>query len=155
MNSGSCRFGLWFLHVYWSGDIVFRTRFSRSPLPGPVPPEVTRYLAGTATDLSPLRSEALTRSGVTGKVYQEVVQIPYGSTTTYGEIATRAGTAPRVVGTAMRLNPTPILIPCHRVVAANGLGGYSPDISLKQALLTLEQRGGGFHKRDERRERKQ
>ena len=159
MNSGSCKFGLWFLHVYWSEEIVFRTRFSLSPLPGPVPHEVTRYFAGTSTDLSPLRSEALTRSGVAGRVYQEVVQIPYGSTATYGQIAVLAGTSPRAVGTAMRLNPTPVLIPCHRVVAVDGIGGFSPDISLKHELLTLEQGRGSvnksFHKRDERRERYQ
>ncbi len=153
MNSGSCRFGLWFLHVYWNADIVFRTRFSRSPLPGPVPLEVSRYFAGTITDLFPLRSDALTRSGVAGRVYQEVTQVPYGSTVTYGEIARRAGTAPRAVGAVMRLNPTPVLIPCHRVVAANGIGGFSPDISLKQALIALEQGGNRFHKRDERRGR--
>ena len=148
MNSGSCRFGLWYLHVYWGSTLVFRSRFSRVPLPGPVPREVTRFLSGMATDLSPLKSDALSREGTAGRVYNEVCAIPYGTTATYGEISTRAGTAPRAVGTLMRLNPTPLLIPCHRVVAADGLGGFSPDVTIKEALLRLERRGKGQNKRE-------
>jgi methylated-DNA-[protein]-cysteine S-methyltransferase len=59
---------------------------------------------------------------------------------TYGEIARLAGTGPRVVGQAMARNPTPLVIPCHRVVAAKGIGGFSPSIEIKEALLALEKK---------------
>ena len=70
-------------------------------------------------------------------------QIPYGSTWTYGELAACAGSAQaaRAVGSAMATNRLPILIPCHRVIAARGkIGGYSAPngIRLKQRLLRLE-----------------
>jgi methylated-DNA-[protein]-cysteine S-methyltransferase len=72
-------------------------------------------------------------------------EVPYGETATYGEVAELAGRpgAARAVGTAMARNPVPLLVPCHRVVAANGIGGYGggPEgIALKRALLDLEAR---------------
>ena len=53
-------------------------------------------------------------------------EVPYGETATYGEVAELAGRpgAARAVGTAMSRNPVPFFVPCHRVVAANGIGGY-------------------------------
>ncbi|MGZ6887542.1 MAG: methylated-DNA--[protein]-cysteine S-methyltransferase [Acidimicrobiia bacterium] len=73
-------------------------------------------------------------------------EVPYGETVTYGELAELAGRpgAARAVGTAMSLNPVPFVIPCHRVVAANGIGGYgggTAGVALKRALLDLEARG--------------
>jgi methylated-DNA-[protein]-cysteine S-methyltransferase len=138
--TGACRFGLWFVHVMWAQTIVHRVFFSRQPGEGAVPVEVTRYLAGKARELSPLVSVTRVEQGPYHAIYQEVSDIPYGETVTYGEIAARAGTAPRVVGAAMRRNPTPIIIPCHRVVAKGGLGGFTPDQEIKVALLALEGR---------------
>lgn len=77
-------------------------------------------------------------------VWREVATIPYGSTATYGEIARRIGRpgAARAVGHANGRNPIPLVIPCHRVVAAGGkLGGYGGGLPLKRQLLALEQRG--------------
>lgn len=54
------------------------------------------------------------------RIYQEVKKIPKGETATYGEIAQKAGTTPRVVGFALHRNPDPKKIPCHRVVFKNG-----------------------------------
>jgi len=54
------------------------------------------------------------------RIYQEVKKIPKGKTATYGEIAQKAGTTPRVVGFALHKNPNPKKIPCHRVVFKNG-----------------------------------
>lgn len=73
-------------------------------------------------------------------------EVPSGETVTYGELAELAGRpgAARAVGTAMRKNPVQLLIPCHRVVAANGIGGYGggPEgTALKRALLAREGRG--------------
>jgi methylated-DNA-[protein]-cysteine S-methyltransferase len=75
------------------------------------------------------------------KVWAEMQKIPYGQTETYGEIARRLGTSPRAVGSACGRNPLPIVIPCHRVLAAHGaLGGYSgmDGVDSKIFLLRLE-----------------
>lgn len=75
------------------------------------------------------------------KVWSAMTAIPYGTTRTYGDIATQIGSAAQPVGSACGRNPIPILIPCHRVVAHGGkLGGYSGDGGLytKRALLVLE-----------------
>lgn len=73
-------------------------------------------------------------------VWKALQQIPYGSTRTYGEICAIAGGSPRSVGTANGSNPIAILIPCHRVLASNGLGGYSggDGLDTKRILLRLE-----------------
>jgi len=58
------------------------------------------------------------------KIWQELQKIPPGQTMTYGEVAKIVGTSPRIVGNACRHNPIPLVIPCHRVLAKAGLGGY-------------------------------
>ena len=73
-------------------------------------------------------------------------EVPYGETATYGEVAELAGRpgAARAVGTAMARCPVPLFVPCHRVVAAGGIGGYGggpQGIALKRALQDLERRG--------------
>jgi methylated-DNA-[protein]-cysteine S-methyltransferase len=137
---GSCRLGLWHVHVHWSGDEVFRVRFATTGADGDVPPAIRRYCAGKKDDLSSLRSTAIHGDTPYSRIYRAVREIPYGSTATYGEIARTAGTVPRVVGQAMARNITPLVIPCHRVVAADGIGGFSPDIAIKEELLALEKR---------------
>jgi methylated-DNA-[protein]-cysteine S-methyltransferase len=69
-----------------------------------------------------------------------MVAIPYGVVRSYGELALRAGypRAARAVGTVCRTNKYPIIIPCHRVVGANGLGGYAYGSEMKKELLRLE-----------------
>jgi methylated-DNA-[protein]-cysteine S-methyltransferase len=76
------------------------------------------------------------------RVWQALCDIPPGQTRTYGEIALVAGGGPRAVGSANSRNPIPIVIPCHRVVAGNGIGGYSggDGLATKQFLLALEAR---------------
>ena len=102
--------------------------------------ELDEYFAGrrqtfdVATDL---RIEAPFRSAV----LEELAHVPYGATTTYGELARRAGRprAARAVGAVMNRNPIPIVLPCHRVVGANGsLVGYGGGLDRKEALLRLE-----------------
>ena len=64
---------------------------------------------------------------------------PYGATVTYGELGARAGVEdPRDVGVVMARNPLPLVVPCHRVVASDGLGGYGGGLELKRRLLELE-----------------
>jgi methylated-DNA-[protein]-cysteine S-methyltransferase len=68
--------------------------------------------------------------------------VPYGRVVTYGELGDRSGTGvpARAIGQIMGSNPIPVVVPCHRVVAGNGLGGYSggSGIEIKRWLLTLE-----------------
>ncbi|MGD2160375.1 MAG: methylated-DNA--[protein]-cysteine S-methyltransferase [Gammaproteobacteria bacterium] len=59
------------------------------------------------------------------KVWGELVKIPAGKTVSYGTLARKLGTSARAVGNACRSNPLPVVIPCHRVVSSNGIGGYS------------------------------
>jgi methylated-DNA-[protein]-cysteine S-methyltransferase len=75
------------------------------------------------------------------RVLEELARVPYGETTTYGDLAARAARprAARAVGTVMNRNPIPIILPCHRVVGANGsLVGYGGGLERKEALLRLE-----------------
>ena len=75
------------------------------------------------------------------KVWTELQQIPYGQTITYGELARRVGNAggARAVGGANHHNPISIIIPCHRVIGADGsLIGYGGGLDMKEALLRLE-----------------
>ena len=66
--------------------------------------------------------------------------IPYGTTITYRELAELAGSpkGSRAAGMACGANPLAVIIPCHRVVAANGLGGFAGGLAIKKALLDLE-----------------
>lgn len=77
------------------------------------------------------------------RVWRVIATIPTGRTRTYGQIAHALGTSPRAVGGACRANPYPLLVPCHRVVAANGLGGFAGDtggrrLAFKRRLLAHE-----------------
>ena len=74
------------------------------------------------------------------RVWQGLRHIPFGQTRTYAQIATEIGSVPRAVGQASAANPIPIFIPCHRVLAATGIGGYSGGDGLptKRLLLNLE-----------------
>jgi methylated-DNA-[protein]-cysteine S-methyltransferase len=139
--SGSCRFGLWFVHVWWVGNTVHRVRFSTTGIPGDVPVALRQFCAGQPVDLLRFATVAIHEDTVYGRIYEAVRRIPYGKTATYGEIAAAVGTGPRVVGQAMARNPTPLVIPCHRVVAADGLGGFSPSIEIKEELLAMEKKG--------------
>ena len=75
------------------------------------------------------------------KVLESCSQIDFGETVSYGELALRAGSpkASRAVGNVMKKNPIPIVIPCHRVIAASGkIGGYTGGLHKKRTLLALE-----------------
>ena len=75
------------------------------------------------------------------QVLDELARVPYGHTTTYGALAAKVGAprAARAVGMVMNRNPIPIVLPCHRVVGANGsLTGYAGGLDVKERLLRLE-----------------
>jgi methylated-DNA-[protein]-cysteine S-methyltransferase len=92
-------------------------------------------------NLSGLSTPAIPEDTVYGRIYRAVQQVPYGSTSTYGEIASQVKTSPRVVGQAMARNPVPLIIPCHRIVAADGIGGFSSPLEIKESLLAMEKKG--------------
>ena len=141
VSGGSCRLGLWFVHVWHDGRTIHRVRFATTGIDGDVPEPIRKYCAGRPADPATLATIALRGDGsVYDRIYQAVRAIPCGKTSTYGEIARIAGTSPRVVGQAMARNPTPLVIPCHRVVAAGGIGGFSPSVEIKEHLLGMERK---------------
>jgi methylated-DNA-[protein]-cysteine S-methyltransferase len=81
------------------------------------------------------------------KVWSALLEIPYGETRSYGEVAASVGVprAARAVGQANGRNPLPIVVPCHRVIAADGsLGGFGSGLDIKRMLLELESGGRPF-----------
>jgi methylated-DNA-[protein]-cysteine S-methyltransferase len=77
------------------------------------------------------------------RVWNDLLNIPYGATISYGQLAKRIGNpnASRAVGLANGSNPIPIIIPCHRVIGSNGrLTGYGGGLPIKEKLLALERR---------------
>ncbi len=101
--------------------------------------QILEYLRGTRRTFTvPLDPEG---TPFQQRVWAETARIPYGEVITYRELARRIGQpgAARAVGQALRANPLPILIPCHRVIAADGRpGGYTGGFHLKRWLLRLE-----------------
>ena len=75
-------------------------------------------------------------------VCDAMLEIPYGETTTYGAIAEKLGTYGQPVGQACGGNSIPIIIPCHRVLAADGIGGYSGDGGVERKIALLKHEGG-------------
>jgi len=132
-SSGS-GFAGWLRTVYADAE-----RVPWLPLLDKLALELAEYFAGKRREFSLLaqpRGTAFQRA-----VWREISAIPYGSTLTYSEIARGAGSknAVRAAGTATGANPVPILIPCHRVIAAHGkLGGFSGGLDAKRRLLALE-----------------
>jgi methylated-DNA-[protein]-cysteine S-methyltransferase len=100
--------------------------------------QLDEYFAGERTDFD-VRME-LDGTDFQREVWTELTRIPYGETISYGELARRVGrpSAPRAVGQANGRNPIPIIVPCHRVLASNGIGGYGGGLKVKRALLAVE-----------------
>lgn len=130
--------GLYF-NVEASGKVK-RAFFSREPVFGSDRNELSemleRYFRGEKVVFD--CEFELDLPEFTTKVLERVVEIPYGETMTYGELAEELKTSPRAVGQALKRNPIAVIIPCHRVVAKNGVGGYSAGVEIKKALLRLE-----------------
>jgi methylated-DNA-[protein]-cysteine S-methyltransferase len=107
--------------------------------------QLTEYFAGTRKDFDLPLSLAGTEFQLL--VLDELRRIPYGETTSYGDIAARIGKpkAMRAVGAANGRNPIPIIVPCHRVIGSTGnLTGFGGGLDAKQALLQLEAEHSDF-----------
>ena len=110
------------------------------PLIEAVRREMAAYFAGLPTDFATLTLDPR-GTPFQLRVWQELRRIPWGQTISYGELARRVGNpkASRAVGQANAVNPIPLIIPCHRVIAADGsLGGYSSGLDRKSWLLRHE-----------------
>ena len=96
-----------------------------TPLLAEAARQLDAYFAGTLTDFDlPLAPPGTDHQK---RVWRAMAEIPYGETWTYGAVASRANTVPRAVGGACGANPIPLILPCHRVIAANGgRGGDIP-----------------------------
>ncbi len=129
------------------------TRLLRARIPSAEPATPTRdvalairrireHLAGSAQDLTTIRLDTSRLGAFDARIYELARRIPTGQTVTYGELARRAGSpgAARAVGVSMGRNPYPIVVPCHRVVAKGGAGGFSAPGGLltKARLLAAE-----------------
>lgn len=102
---------------------------------------VLSYLQGHTTLLGfSFSIEKLKGTPFQKSVWKAMCSISYGETKTYGELAKMIGNprSSQAVGNACGANPLPLLIPCHRVVAQSGLGGFSAGLKIKEALLKLE-----------------
>ena len=100
--------------------------------------QLAAYFAGArrAFDL-PLRLS----SALTGDVQRAMLSIPFGETTTYGAIARRLGVPAQAVGQACGANPLPVIVPCHRVLGASGLGGFSAAGGVETKVWLLRHEG--------------
>ncbi len=134
-------------HIYFAGTAPQLPEGARGPLPD-VAGQLEAYFAGERQafelDLN-LRGTPFQRG-----VWRRLLEIPYGATSTYGQIAAGVEASlygpdlepyerPRVVGTAIGRNPVPVVVPCHRVIGADGsLTGYYGGLERKKTLLDLE-----------------
>jgi methylated-DNA-[protein]-cysteine S-methyltransferase len=103
--------------------------------------ELDQYFAGSRHEFELPIDWRLTR-GFTRRVLEATAAIPYGSVSSYREVAAQAGSprGSRAAGNALGSNPIPIVVPCHRVLdAGGGIGGYTGGVERKRALLAIEQ----------------
>jgi len=103
--------------------------------------ELDEYFEGRRRTFDLKIDWRLARSAFTRRVLEAAIAIPYGSTSTYREVAGAAGSprAFRAAGSALGSNPLPIVVPCHRVLASTGgLGGYTGGLDRKRLLLGIE-----------------
>ena len=113
-------------------------RDEESPVLKEAATQLQEYFAGERTDFDlPMELDG---TPFQRGVWAALSRIPYGETISYGELARRVGRpkGPRAVGQANGRNPIAIIVPCHRVLASNGIGGYGGGLPVKRALLALE-----------------
>ena len=126
-------------------DAATSPRFDASPYLDRVIEQLECYFEDPRFEFSLTRSAAGTP--FQRRVWDALCRIPSGEVRTYGQLAARLGSSPRAVGNACRRNPVPIVVPCHRVVSATGVGGYAGEaagrlVAVKRRLLEHERIAG-------------
>jgi len=119
-------------------------RLSQVDFPNEIPDEFTsEHLRDVLAQLG--RLELIFDQGTPfqQKTWSRMQKIPWGSALTYGQLASQIGSprAVRAIGAACGANPLPLIVPCHRVLAEDGIGGFSGGLHWKQKLLELESEG--------------
>ena len=130
--------GLWFEGQKYHPGGLTAARDDEDPLLRDTVAAMKDYFAGRAASLPPMSPSGTVFQQA---VWQALLDIPAGETVTYGQLAARLGRpeAVRAVAAAVGRNPVSVLIPCHRVLAADGsLTGYAGGLHRKEALLTIE-----------------
>ena len=147
-SDGEALTGLWFDGQKYFGSTLAENQEERKlPVFEQAEGWLDVYFSGRAPDFTPkllLRTSAFRR-----EVWEILLEIPYGETITYGEIAGRLSSrgwpgrvSAQAVGGAVGHNPISLIIPCHRVVGSDGsMRGYAGGIDRKLALLRMEQKG--------------
>ncbi|MDH0866709.1 methylated-DNA--[protein]-cysteine S-methyltransferase [Mitsuaria sp. GD03876] len=137
--------GLWFEGQKYHPGTLAAPRDDADPLLRAVVATLAAYFTGSRDDASagpaPLPPMSPSGTAFQQAVWQALLAIPSGETVTYGELAARLGRpdAVRAVAAAVGRNPVSVLIPCHRVLGADGsLTGYAGGLHRKEALLTIE-----------------
>ena len=107
---------------------------------GDLPDRLSRYFAGDRVDFSDVEIDVSEQPPFLAAAQLAARTIPYGEVVTYRDLARMAGNAraARAAGSAMARNEMPIIVPCHRVIASNGLGGFGPGLEWKRKLLRIE-----------------
>jgi methylated-DNA-[protein]-cysteine S-methyltransferase len=128
------------------GDALVRLSFPESEEPssprceGPLALALTRYFAGDAQALGAVRVDP-TGTDFQKRVWQRLRAIPAGETVSYGALARELGSSARAVGSANARNPVALVVPCHRVIGADGsLTGFAYGLARKEWLLAHEAR---------------
>ncbi len=142
VTGGSCRLGLWYVHVWWSGDRIYRVRFASTGIPGPVPASVRKYCAGHPVDLSGLWTVACEGDSVSTRIYRAVREVPYGSTATYGEIARRGVHLPGPWGVPWRATRRRLSCPATASLQREELAVSRRRSRSKNSFLRLKRRAG-------------
>ncbi len=134
-----------YVAVEFEGDVVRGLSMtSKKPAKKPAGSKIIRsieaYFKNGNGDFSGYRFDLEGMTPFQRSVLDAIAKIPAGETMTYGEVAAAAGKpgAARAVGNVMAHNPIPLMLPCHRVVASNGLGGFTGGLEVKRKLLKLE-----------------
>ncbi len=148
MNSGTIRTPIGILQAAWEGNALISLSLTQKGSGTDRFPELERWISAYFSGKQPVRDFSLKPIGTPFQqtVWRHLLEIPYGETRSYGEIAKRIEKekgipkmSAQAVGNAVGKNPILILIPCHRVIRSDGnIGGFSCGIGIKEKLLQTE-----------------
>jgi methylated-DNA-[protein]-cysteine S-methyltransferase len=141
-----CEYLEGFVFVVVKGETIQRVIFEERDLAKkqftalPAVEALQKYLRGADVDLNTFSVDLTRCTAFEKATLQCARRIPRGSVTTYSQLAAQVGSprAARSVGNALRHNPVPLFVPCHRVVGVSGLGGFAWGLNAKRKLLELE-----------------